>query len=223
MLRPYPTDLIDVLRPPATAPASAPVIATAAAATTPTDVAAPAPAPTPVLAAATATTPAAGRGRPRLLGRPIGMIGVVWPRPHVGAIRMIGVVRSSPDVGPVGLIGAIGPLAHGERRRAHRNGARVRARDERQGIAGPRCDAAHVHIGPEPIFEIQPGPDACPQAIHEQVVGLVVERRATRGVDERPVPEGPVAETEPAEEERIVERTVVRAAIERVVEERIVA
>src|SRR5205807_9654658 len=85
-------------------------------------------------------------------------------------------------------------------------------------------DAAYVNIAPEPIFEIQPGPDACPQAIHEQVVGLVVERRAARVVDERPVPEGPpVAETEPAEEERIVERTVVRAAIERVVEERIVA
>src|SRR5436305_5068911 len=78
MLRPYPTDLIDVLRPPATAPASAPVIATAAAATTPTDVAAPAPAPTPVIAAttATATTTAAGRrGRaavtPTRVARPL--------------------------------------------------------------------------------------------------------------------------------------------------------
>src|SRR5438067_6574774 len=88
MLRPYPTDLIDVLRPPATAPASAsaPVIATAAAATTPTDVAAPAPAPTPVLAAttATATTTAAGRrgraaGTPTRVARPLDGGAIIGP------------------------------------------------------------------------------------------------------------------------------------------------
>src|SRR5216110_2194705 len=97
------------LRPPATAPtsASAPVIAT------PTAAAAPTTAPATTTAAGrrgrAAVTPtrvarpldggpimAAGRltplglARPRLLGRPIGVVGVVWPRPHIGAIRLIG-------------------------------------------------------------------------------------------------------------------------------------
>src|SRR5438876_2982418 len=246
------------LRPPATAPASAPVIATAAAAApaTPTDAAAPA----PVISAttATATTTAAGRrgratvpparvarplargpvvaagrltplglARPRLFGRPVRVVGVVRPGSHIGpirAIRMIWMVRMVGPVAYVGPIRTIGPRAHRERRRAHRKGARVRARHEVQGIAGPRSDATRVHIGAEPIFEIQTGADAGPQAVHEQVVRLVVEAGAARVVDVRAIHEGPpVAETEPAEEERIVERAVVRAAIERVVEERIVA
>src|SRR5205823_5590417 len=172
-----------------------------------------------------------GLARARLVGR---AIGTVRPAPDIGPIgmiRVIGTIRvvgPIPDIGPVraiGLIGVIGPLAHGERRWAHPNGTRVRARDEVQGIAGPRSDATRVHVGAEPIFEIQTGPDAGPQAVHEQVVRLVVEGGAARVVDVRAIHEGPpVAETEPAEEERIVERTIVRrAAIERVVEERIVA
>src|SRR2546429_10028084 len=78
---------------------------------------------------------------------------------------------------------------------------------------------------PISIFEIQTGPDAGPQAVHEQVVRLVVEGGAARVVDVRAIHQRPpVAETEPAEEERIVERTIVRrAAIERVVEKRLVA
>src|ERR1041385_1778131 len=81
-----------------------------------------------------------GLARPRLVGRPIGAIG---PAPDIGPIRMIptaGMVGPIPDVGPIAVmgpisvigpisvVGATGPLAHRERRRAHRNGARVRAR-----------------------------------------------------------------------------------------------
>src|SRR5437763_16834230 len=91
-----------------------------------------------------------GLACPRLVGRPIGMIGVVRPRPDIGPIgtilmigmvRTIGVVRPSPDIGPVGLIGAIGALAYGGRRRAHGKGAPVRARERCQGVGGPRRDA----------------------------------------------------------------------------------
>src|SRR4029077_5620804 len=69
---------------------------------------------------------------------------------------------------------------------------------------------------------------AGPQAIHEQVVRLVVEADATGVVDVRPVYKGPVAEAEPAEtesaeEERIVVRAIERHGGDRIVEERIVA
>src|SRR5947208_16265818 len=67
-----------------------------------------------------------GLARARLVCR---AIGTVRPAPDIGPIGMIRVVGPIPDIGPVrviGLIGVIGPLAHGERRRAHPNGTRVR-------------------------------------------------------------------------------------------------
>src|SRR5689334_21351424 len=205
MLRPYEIRLIDLLRPPATAPAPAPTTAAATAITTATTtaaIAAAAPSTTTTTTAARRGRPAAvtptgvarpldrgpiiaagwltplGFARPRLLGWPVGTIGVVRPSPDIGPIGMVRlVVAPVPDIGSVGMvrvvvapvpeiwpvgligpIGPIGPLAHGERRLAHLNG--TRARDEVERIAGPRSDAAHVHIGAEAIFEIQTGADA---------------------------------------------------------------
>src|SRR5689334_5095881 len=208
MLRPYEIRLIDLLRPPATAPAPTSTTATSTAITTATTaaaIAAAAPSTTTAASASAAArrgrpaavTPtgvtrpldrgpiiAAGRltplglARPRLLGWPVGTIGVVRPSPDIGPIVMVRlVVAPVPDIGSVGMvrvvvapvpeiwpvgligpIGPIGPLAHGERRLAHLNG--TRARDEVERIAGPRSDAAHVHIGAEAIFEIQTGADA---------------------------------------------------------------
>src|SRR5690349_17711119 len=137
----------------------------------------------PIIAAGRLTP--LGLARPRLLGWPVGMIGVVRPSPDIGPIGMVRlVVAPVPDIGSVGMvrvvvapvpeigpisligpIGPIGPLAHGETRLAHLNG--TRARDEVERIAGPRSDAAHVHVGAKAIFEIQTGPDARAQAIHE--------------------------------------------------------
>src|SRR2546430_2191760 len=132
---------------------------------------APAPPPPPAAAAATTATTAGRRGRatvpPTRVARPLDRgpvvasgrltpfglararlvgraIGTVRPGPDIGPIGMIRMVRPIPHVRPIGLIRVIGPLAYGERRRAHRNGALVRARHERERTARPHSNPARV-------------------------------------------------------------------------------